>query len=437
MNKTFASVALTSALLAVSAIAAEQTSSPVFSKDVAPILYRHCATCHRPGDIAPMPLLTYEQVRPWAKSIREKVSLGQMPPWHATQPRGTFLNDRRLTDAEKDTLIRWAKDGAPQGDPKDLPPTPTFTEGWEIGAPDVILSMAKSYEVPPSGTINYQYFTVPTNFNEDKWVQAIEVRPGTRSVVHHVLVFLREPGAQPRQNAFVQVTPPIKAEALRPHDPNESQSGDRSKSLTLAATTAPGTNAMTFRPGTAIRIKAGAVLVFQIHYTANGKVASDTTSVGMIFAKEPPRQEIRNSAFINPSFILPAGDSNKAVDSAIQFTEDSHIWALFPHTHLRGKSWDYRLVYPDGRTETVLAVPKYDFNWQTYYLFATPLAVPKGSRLEATAHYDNSAANAWNPDPKVDVRWGEQTWQEMQYSGITYTVDAAPSPAATARNGQQ
>jgi hypothetical protein len=426
MNKRFAFLAaLTLAFASLCATGSAQTPSPVFSKDVAPILYEHCASCHRPGDIAPMPLLTYEQVRPWAKSIREKVALGQMPPWHATQPRGTFLNDRRLTDAEKDTLSRWAKDGAPQGDPKDLPRAPTFSEGWEIGAPDAVLSMAKSYDVPPSGTINYQYFTVPTNFTEDKWVQAIEVRPGTRSVVHHVLVFCREPGAQPRQNAFVQVTPPIKAEALRAHDPNDAQPGSRPSALTLVATTAPGTNAMTFRPGTAIRLKAGAVLVFQIHYTANGKAASDTTSVGMIFAKEPPRQEIRNSAFINPSFILPAGDANKAVDSAIQFNEDSHIWALFPHTHLRGKSWEYRLVYPDGRTETVLAVPKYDFNWQTYYLFATPLAVPKGARLEATAHYDNSAANAWNPDPKVDVRWGEQTWQEMQYTGITYTIDTA------------
>jgi hypothetical protein len=429
MNKRPASlVVIVFTFLTVSLIGAEKTSSPTFSKDVAPILYKNCASCHRPGDIAPMPLLTYEQVRPWAKSIREKVSLGQMPPWHATQPRGTFLNDRRLTDLDKETLSRWVKDGSPQGDAKDLPPVPTFTEGWEIGTPDTILSMAKSYDVPPSGTINYQYFTVPTNFTEDKWVQAIEVRPGTRSVVHHVLVFCREPGAPGRQNAFVQVTPPIKADALRAHDPNDTQTGARPNSLTLVATTAPGTNAMTFQPGTAIRLKAGAVLVFQIHYTANGKASSDTTRVGMVFAKEPPRQEIRNSAFVNPSFILPAGDPNKEVDSAIQFTEDSHIWALFPHTHLRGKSWEYRLVYPDGRTETVLGVPKYDFNWQTYYLFATPLAVPKGARLEATAHYDNSAGNAWNPDPKVDVKWGEQTWQEMQYTGITYTVDDAHSP---------
>lgn len=413
-------VAFGAAILAVHARAA----TPTFSKDVAPILYKNCASCHRPGDIAPMPLLTYEQVRPWAKSIREKVALGQMPPWHAEEPRGTFSNDRRLTDQEKDTLSRWASNGAPAGDPKDLPSLPKFTEGWEIGTPDAIITMPTAYEVPASGTIHYQYITIPTNFTTDKWVQAIEVRPGARSVVHHVLVFCREPGAKGPPPAFVPVVP------APPPGAGQQSSFGRG---TLIATTAPGTNAMTFRPGTAIHIGAGAELTFQIHYTANGKATSDKTSVGMIFAKESPKLEIRNSAFINATFRLPAGAGDQAVDSAIQFNEDSHIWALFPHTHLRGKSWEYRLVHPDGRSEVVLSVPKYDFNWQTYYVFAQPLAVTKGSRLEATAHYDNSAANLWNPDPKVDVRWGEQTWQEMQYTGITYSVDEVRTPAATAQ----
>ena len=412
---------LGAAILGLNATAA----TPTFSKDVAPILYKNCASCHRPGDIAPMPLLTYEQARPWAKSIREKVALGQMPPWHAEAPRGTFSNDRRLTDQDKDTLLRWATNGAPAGDAKDLPPLPNFTEGWEIGAPDAVFSIPAAYDVPAAGTINYQYFTVPTNFAGEKWVQAIEVRPGARSVVHHVLVFCREPGAAGRPPAFVPVVP------APPAGQNQQQASFGRG--TLIATTAPGTNAMTFQPGAAMRIGPGAVLTFQIHYTANGKATSDRTSVGMIFAKEPPKLEIRNSAFVNLKLRLPAGASDEAVDSAIEFNQDSHIWALFPHTHLRGKSWEYRLVHPDGRSEVVLSVPKYDFNWQTYYVFAKPLAVPKGSRLEATAHYDNSAANAWNPDPKVEVRWGEQTWQEMQYSGITYSVDEARTPAATAR----
>jgi hypothetical protein len=417
MNRSLIAV-LCAAFLASSVIRAGgpvSSAPPTFTKDVAPILYKNCASCHRTGEIAPMSLLTYEQARPWAKSIREKVSLGQMPPWHAVQPRGTFSNDRRLTELEKNTLIRWTEAGAPQGDPKDLPPLPKFTEGWEIGTPDVVLGMTKPFKVTAGGTIAYQYFTIPTNFTEDKWVQAIEVRPGTRSVVHHVLVFVREKA--PLSDAvFMPVLPKMPA----PSDPNASQAQFPGR---LIATTAPGTNAMTIEPGQAIRIPAGSQLLFQVHYTANGKEATDQSSVGMIFAREAPKQELHNSAFVNLLLRLPPGADNQAVDSAIEFTQDSHITALFPHTHLRGKSWEYRLIYPDGRSEVVLAVPKYDFNWQTYYVFSTPLTAPKGSRLEATAHYDNSVNNPSNPDPKTEVHWGDQTWEEMQYSGITYYVD--------------
>ncbi|HST21245.1 MAG TPA: thiol-disulfide isomerase [Blastocatellia bacterium] len=394
-------------------------AAPTFSKDVAPIIYKNCASCHRPGDIAPMSLLTYENARPWAKAIREQVATRQMPPWHATQPHGTFLNDRRLSDADRDTLIRWADGGALKGDPKDLPPMPKFSDNWEIGTPDVVLSMSQDYEVPDSGAVAYQYFQVPTNFTEDKWVQAIEVRPGSRSVVHHILVFCREPKATPRAMGYVSVVPKMNQRSTR----NDN----------LIGTTAPGTNAMIFRPGTALRVKAGSVLVLQMHYTTNGAAAKDKSSVGMIFAKQAPQLEMRTSAFVNPMFVIPPGANNYQVDSAIEFTEDAHIWGLIPHTHLRGKSWEYTIVYPDGRAESVLSVPKYDFNWQTYYLFAKPIAVPKGTRLEAIAHYDNSTANAFNPNPEAQVRWGDQTWEEMQYTGITYSIDnnpVQPSPEA-------
>jgi len=409
--------AISTTVLVLTAIPSARTGfagTPTFSKDVAPILFKNCASCHRPGDIAPMSLLTYENARPWAKAIREKVAAGSMPPWHATQAHGVFSNDRRLSEKDKDTMIRWADGGAPKGDPKDLPPLPKFAEGWEIGTPDTIISMPREFEVKESGTIAYQFFEAPTNFTEDKWIQAIEVRPGARSVVHHVLVFCREPGAR-RAPAFTQVVPNLGGLG--------HGGGEQGLPGSLIATTAPGTNAMVFKPGSALRIKAGAVFAFQVHYTANGAATKDRTSVGVIFAKQAPQQEIRNSAFVNPLFVIPPGADNQEVESAIQFTEDSHIWALFPHTHLRGKSWEYRLVYPDGRAEAVLTVPKYDFNWQTYYVFEKPLSVPKGARLEAKAHYDNSAANKWNPDPKIAVRWGPQTWEEMQYSGITYSVD--------------
>src|SRR6266542_507710 len=264
--------------------------------------------------------------------------------------------------------------------------------------------MPKPYAVPGEGTIDYQYFQAPTNFTEDKWVQAIEARPGARSVVHHILVFCREPGGvMPQSAAYKQVVPQLSA-AARAQAPAQATDTRRQMPGALIATTAPGTNAMIFKPGTAQRIKAGSVLTFQMHYTTNGAAASDTSSVGIIFAKQPPQLEVRSIAFANTLLRIQPGANNEAVESAIEFNEDVRIFALFPHTHLRGKSWEYRLVYPDGRKEVVLAVPK-------------------GARLEATAHYDNSVANPWNPDPKVTVRWGEQTWEEMQYSGITYATE--------------
>jgi hypothetical protein len=407
--------------LALSIIGTTRTTTaatPTYSKDVAPVIYKNCASCHRPGDIAPMSLLNYAQTRPWAKAIREQVATGQMPPWHATQAHGTFENDRRLSDKEKDTLLRWVDGGAPQGNEKDLPPLPKFTEGWEIGKPDVVLTIPKAFDVPDSGEIDYQYFQVPTNFTEDKWVQAIELRPGNRKVVHHILLFCREPGTKGRPVPYMQVTPKM---------PQQRGGGPGN----LIATTAPGTNAMILPPGSALQIKAGATLMFQMHYTTNGEAAKDQSSVGIIFAKQPPQEEIRSNAFVNPMFVIPPGASNQPVDSAIEFTEDSHIRGMIPHTHLRGKSWEYRMVYPDGRSEVILSVPKYDFNWQTYYVFAKPLAAPKGARLEARAHYDNSTANPYNPDPKATVRWGDQTWEEMQYTGITFSVDKQPNAEAT------
>jgi Copper type II ascorbate-dependent monooxygenase, C-terminal domain len=416
-NRLMSAAALGAALLTWSA----RGATPTFSKDVAPILYKNCVGCHRPSEIAPMSLLTYEETRPWAKSIREYVSRGQMPPWHAEQPRGTFLNDRRLTDSEKNTLLAWAEAGAPEGNPKDLPPAPKFTEGWQIGQPDVVLPMSKPFDVPASGTIAYQYFQLPTNFTEDKWVQAIELRPGTRSVVHHILAFVREPGKPARPDAFMPMVPKMPA--------TQNQAGPGN----LVAATAPGTNAMIFEPGSALKIPAGSTILFQVHYTANGKAAADQSSVGLIFAKEHPQREIHTSAFLNPLLKIPAGAASQPIDSAIEFTADTHITALIPHTHLRGKSWEYRLIYPDGQSQVVLSVPKYDFNWQTWYVFATPLVAPKGSRLEATAHYDNSVNNKSNPDPKAEVRWGDQTWEEMQYTGITYYVDQPAAPATTSQ----
>jgi hypothetical protein len=348
-----------------------------------------------------------------------------MPPWHADAPAGTFRNERRLTEKERATIVSWVDAGAPEGDRNAMPQPPQFAIGWRIGPPDAVVTMPRDFDIPVKGEIPYQYFQAPTNFTEDKWVQAIEIRPGAPAGVHHVLVYSRAPNPEARPAAFRSANPASGGRGalvtrLNNAAQNRRVAVNRGE---LIATTAPGTNALVFPEGQALQIKAGSVLTFQMHYTANGAAMRDRTSVGFVFAKNPPQREVRTSAFVNALFLIPAGAANHRVDSAIEFEQDTRILALFPHTHLRGKSWEYRMIYPGGRSEVVLSSPKYDFNWQTYYEFARPLLAPKGARLEATAYYDNSANNRSNPDPKVDVRWGDQTWEEMQYTGITFVVD--------------
>lgn len=426
MKRTFAVSAAVSVLtVAVSGAAGGQKptaqSIPTFSRDVAPILYRNCTSCHRPGEIAPMSLLTYEDARPYARAIRDEVSDGHMPPWHADAPPGTFLNERRLTDVDKATLVAWANNGAPKGDPNDLPTPPVYPEGWSAGTPDLVLEMNEEYKVPAEGVIQYEYFYLPTAFTEPKWVKSIEVRPGNREVVHHVLVYYR---AAPDMKRAPVLQPNKETGAL----PEERTPGIRfnpaRKDLPprrLIASYAPGTNPQVAPDGTAFRLEAGGVIELQMHYTTTGEAAADRTKVGIVFAKGDGLREIRAAAFINGIFTLPAGAADVAVDAEVGFLQDTTIWGILPHTHLRGTKWRYVLELPDGTKRTILDVPRYDFNWQTYYLFREPLQVPKGSRIVSTAWYDNSAANKANPDPKTDVKWGDQTWEEMQYSGILFS----------------
>ncbi len=416
-----------------------QDAAPVFTKDVAPILYKNCTTCHRPGGLGPFSLMDYDSVKANVKDVKDAVKSGYMPPWHADGPHGQFANDRRLSELEKGTILRWIEAGAKRGDMKAMPEKPVYPTNWELGKPDAVVTMTEDFTVPAKGTIEYQYFEIPTGFTEDKWIQAIEFKPGAREVVHHVLVYAKlppaPPAATPAPTAAPVAAPAAGAPAPRPlflNKPEYQTPPDppRMDSLhapprrlgTLIGGTAPGTNVMRFAPGTALRLRAGTILTFQMHYTASGHEMHDRTSVGFQFASAAPEEEIRMSAFINGKFKLPAGQKDVAVASELEPTETVKIWGLLPHTHLRGVRWKYTLEKPDGTSQVVLDVPRYDFNWQTYYFFATPLEVPAGAKLKSMAWYDNSATNKANPDASKDVTWGDQTWEEMQYTGYLYSV---------------
>jgi len=422
-------------------------AEPTYAEDVAPILYKNCATCHRPGGLGPFSVLDYDSTVANADEIHDAVAQGQMPPWHAEGPHGVFRNDRRLSDSDKQTILRWIESGAKPGDLKNLPAKPDFPTSWAIGTPDLVVSMPEDFTVPASGTIEYQHFQVPTNLTEDKWVQAIEFMPGAREVVHHVLVYAYVPPPPGAQQQAAQMprpagSPPPVQVIVRNRAWERTPDQHRIDTLhgpprmlgTLIGGTAPGTNVMELAPGTALRLRAGTILTFQMHYTAHGHEMSDRSKVGFRFAKEMPSEEIFASQFINGQFTLPAGAKDVSVPAQITAGQPIRIWGLMPHTHLRGTRWQYKLVMPDSTSSVILDVPHYDFNWQTYYFFAKPLDVPAGARIESTAWYDNSADNKHNPDATKDVHWGDQTWEEMQYTGFLYSI---PSRRLKPANGHE
>lgn len=365
-----------------------------FSKDVAPIFYRTCSECHRAGEVAPFSVMSYKEIRPWAKSIREKVISREMPPWHADPKHGDFINDRRLTQAEIDTITAWVDGGAREGNPKDMPKAPTFVEGWSIGQPDQTFSIPEQ-SVPAEGVVKYQYLTVPTNFTEDMWVTAAEIRSTGRAAVHHVIVFIQEPNNKARTEG------------------------------NLLAGFAPGEQPTRFPAGYAKKVPAGSKLMFQMHYTPNGTATRDVTTIGLRYAKEPPKHQVFTRPVLNTGFVIPAGADNHEVKSAYTFKEGAHIVSLMPHMHLRGKDFEVKAVFPDGSSKVLLSVPRYDFNWQTYYVPRVPVALPAGTKIECTAHFDNSTNNKFNPDASKDVRWGEQTWEEMMIGWLSYYYDSS------------
>lgn len=376
-----------------------------FTRDVAPILYANCTECHRPSMSAPMSLMTYDEVRPWARAIKQRVVAREMPPWSSDAPHGAFKNDPRLAQKDIDTIAAWVDAGAPKGSDKDLPAAPVYTDGWSIGTPDAVFTMTEPYQVPADGTIPYQYIRVPTNLTEDRWIQAIEFRPGDRRVVHHIIASAQPAGLNPRD--------------------------ERNPGRTGLGGITPNKPGVVYEPGVARLLKANSEIILQMHYTTIGEATSDRTSVAVKFAKAPPTRMFSGGNVLNARFEIPPHAANHVVTASRTFAEDATLVAMMPHMHVRGKSMTYELTYPDGRKELLLNVPNYDFNWQHTYELAQPKLIPKGSTLQVTATYDNSANNIYNPDPAATVRWGDQTWEEMMIGFFTTLVPAAPPKTTT------
>lgn len=406
------SVLVLCAFSVISVAAVPETKTVSFTRDVLPVLQKHCQACHRPGEAAPMSFLTYQETRPWAKAIKQAVTVRKMPPWFADPHVGTFHNDRTLPQADIATLSAWADSGAPEGKPEDAPPPVKWVEGWQIGKPDMVLEMPNEFAIPSQGTVEYQYIVIPTGLKEDRWVQAAEARPGNRAVVHHIIAFIREPGSKWMKNALPGVP-------FVPAKGGQERGAMADDNLTGFA---PGMPAEVLPPGQGRLLKAGSDLVLQMHYTANGKPATDRSRIGIVFAKEPPRERVLTSAVANHKFVIPPGDPNYRVDAELTLYAPSTLIGMLPHMHLRGKAFSYRVTYPDGRQEDLLNVPRYDFNWQLWYEPAQVKVFPAGTKVSCTAIFDNSANNPANPDPKAEVRFGEQSWEEMMFGFFNIAV---------------
>ena len=400
--------------LGVSALSLAATipSPPTFYKNVLPILQTRCQECHRPNEATPMALMTYKEARPWAKAIREAVITRKMPPWPADPHFGKFSNDRSLSRAEIETLVAWTDGGAREGDPADAPKPAQFVDGWGIHKPDVIFEMPNEFSVPASGTIDYQYIVIPSGFTEDKWVQEIEARPGNRQVVHHIIAFTRPPGSKWLKDAQPGIPfVPVKEEKGEKRKRHRDEENEGPPELLVGF--APGMPPGILPQGQAKLVKAGSDFVFQMHYTANGKPGVDRSRIGLVFAKQPPKERIYTVGASNDKFEIPAGDGNYGVESDVTLQEAGRLVDMMPHMHLRGKDFQYTAFYPTGESEVLLRVPKYDFSWQLFYYLADQKVLPAGTRLHCVAHFDNSPNNPANPDATKAVKWGDQSWEEM------------------------
>ena len=384
------------------------------------MLEQHCQTCHRAGEIAPFPLVTYEDTKPWAKLIASSVEARKMPPWFADPCCGHFSNDPSLTSEEIATVVEWAKAGAPAGEPKDAPAPPHWIEGWNISSPDLVLQMPVPVDLPASGDIEYTYEIVPTNFTAGRWVRMSELRPTARDHVHHAVVYIRPPESSWLRAAPVGV--PFNASSL--HDPHLMHEAHETTS-DLLLVYAPGSSPENWPTGMAKFIPAHSDLIFQMHYTTNGHAARDQTRLGLVFETSAPAKRVLTLQLANDhdAIPIPPNTDNYRVEVSGTLPNDATLLGFFPHMHLRGTKFEYNIVRADGTRETLLRV-NYDFYWQLSYRLREPRFLPAGTKLEAVAWYNNSRSNPHNPDPDSPVIWGEQTYNEMMVGFFDVAVPA-------------
>jgi hypothetical protein len=400
-----------------------------FYRDVLPILQEHCQECHRAGGIGPMGLERYAQTKAFAAAIAHVTKDKTMPPWFAEPGVGKFSNDPSLTAEQIRVLERWSQAGAPEGNPADAPAKRAWAEGWTIPQPDVVIKMPRAVALPARGDIDYTYEIVRTGFTEGRWVQMVEVLPEQRANVHHAVVYVRPPDS--RWLAHAPVGVPFTAAMLT--DPAD-RAGAMWTDSDILLVYAPGSSPDMWPATMAKYVPAGSDLVFQMHYTANGKATRDQTRVGLRFAKTPPPQRVLTLQLTNDHFVIPPGVPDYRVEARGTLPNDATLLSFFPHMHLRGKRFEYNVVrHPNGLSagqrdtsptfEPLLDV-RYHFHWQMSYRLAEPLFLPAGTELQAVAWFDNSKNNPHNPDPDAAVRWGEQTYDEMMVGFFDVAVAA-------------
>jgi hypothetical protein len=388
--------------------------------EVQPILRQRCEGCHRAGEIGPMAFGSYQQTRPWAKAIRQAVLSRTMPPWHAdAETSRRIRNSRALSGAEIETLVKWVDGGAAEGAPVAAVALAAPPSGWQLGKPDLVIRVP-GYKVPARGTVQYTFLVTPTNFAEDKWISAAEWKIDRRALVHHMNAFVRPQGSSYLKGVPVnELYVASKDQRLARRD--DEKEVDRRE---LLIGYEPGYQPAPWGQGRAKMIRKGSDVVFEIHYTANGTEAEDYSELGIYFAKEPPTERVLSLSPADSKLAIPPGDAKYPSSARATFTSDVKLISMQPHMHLRGKDFDIKATYVDGRTDSLLRVPRYDFNWQTTYFLTEPIVLTRGSTLDFLAHFDNSANNKFNPDPSKTVYWGDQSWEEMNIGFIEVAFPA-------------